>query len=65
MWSLTLDLAHQLAAADPECAPCRQTGLSLAFVIAALVGGGWLVGEALGALRTRRIRKMAEGADPL
>jgi hypothetical protein len=63
MWSITLDLAHQLVAADPECAPCRQTGLSLAVVIAGLVGGGWLLGEAIGALRTRRIRKMAEGAD--
>lgn len=63
-----IDLARTLAATEPGCtAPgvsmCALGGTSVGVIIATLVGGGWLLSEALGALRARRLRRIADGSD--
>jgi hypothetical protein len=58
-----LPLLDVVAAADPACVPCSVAGTTTGIVIAAMVGGGWLLAELLSAWRTRRIRAMAERSD--
>lgn len=70
MVHLVHDLTAVLVAAEPTCessggglSTCALGGTSVAVVVAALVGGGWVLAEIVGALRARRLRKMAEGSD--
>lgn len=70
MVHLVHDLTAALVAAEPSCettrvgvSTCALGGTSVAVLVAALVGGGWVLAEIVGALRARRLRKMAEGSD--
>ena len=63
MNGLALTLLSGVAAAEPECTVCFRSGSSLAIVIAAVAGGGWVLSEIVGAWRTRRMRAIADAHD--